>query len=152
MGLHNLWGPGQCGDVRFHVQKSLRILRHGLRWSHQCRSHSPEAVSAPSSPLFQTHTWDISELEYGLERGKRDVSPVCPICNLFTPSPSYWEKDGPGKIPRRLHLVTEFCRGPEVCLLPHESTEGGNPLVADLIHLRCAYRRLKRKSSAPCVT
>lgn len=82
-GLHNLWGPGQRGDVRFHVQKSFRILRHGLRRSHPCRSHSPEAVSAPSSPLFQTHTWDISELEHRLERGKRDVSPVCPICNFF---------------------------------------------------------------------
>ena len=71
---------------------------------------------------------------------------------FFMPSPSCWERGGPGKIPQRLHLVSESCRGPEVCLLPHESTEGGNPLVADLIHLCCAYRRLKRKSSAPCVT
>jgi len=75
----------------------------------------------PGSPLFQTHIWDISEVEHWLERGKRNVSPVCPIYNLFTPSPSCWEGDGPGQISRRLHLVSESCRGPEVCLLPHES-------------------------------
>ena len=81
VGVHSLWGPGQHGDVRFHVQTSLNILRHwshsvkpraGLTWSHWCRSHSHEAVSALYSPLFQTHTWDISEVEHGARAGERE--------------------------------------------------------------------------------
>lgn len=116
-------------EMRFHVQTSLRILRH---WSHsvkpRAKSHlvsvvqvsSHEAVSAPTLPPSSKHTWDISEVEHWLERGKRDVSPVCPIYNLFTLSPLL----GGGWV-KRFHggciLSVSPCREPEVCSFPHAS-------------------------------
>ena len=73
--------------MRFHVQKSLRILRHwshsvksraGLTWSHWCRSHSHEAALPRLSPLPNTPGTFLR-----WSTGWREGREMCPQFVLF---------------------------------------------------------------------